>query len=597
MELEEYQLIKRTETLYKYIRTLLIGTALMSVMNVTVLWQVESHLQLSLWLALMLTLVLVRSLSLVHYSKIKITKYNAQLWFDKIAISSFLAGISWGAGLLLFMSTSNPYHTGFIAFVYFGNVASNAFAMSLHYKVHLAFMVPYTACFIIKFLTIGFSTSIDNYITVLAAFAVLLFLFVLSSFARNAQASFNRSTQLAFENRELLNEVLEQKEAAENAVLAKNQFLAAASHDLRQPLHALGLYVSAFSSIELSDEARNIAHQMKKSTHSLVGLMDGLLDISRLDAASVEYRPQNISIEQTLSIIASEYEPVALKKGTIVDVNIERGLSVYTDELLFQRTMRNLVDNAVKFTNNGEINIVARRHDTNNEIVEVIIEDTGLGIPETEHKKIFTEFTQLDNQERDRQKGLGLGLAIVQRLCSLMSIKLTMKSELGKGTQFSLQVPAGSVVGLFNTTNTHSKHDSQVDSDNNFISLIGYTVLVVDDEIDILNAMHEVLIQWGADVIIADDIESAISNLHKDKLRPDLILADFRLRDNVDGVQVVNTIRDEFNDIIPALLISGDTSPDRLQLAKSSNIPMIHKPVETEQLSQMIAQLLTHSLL
>jgi len=210
-----------------------------------------------------LSFLLMRAFDLKRYNKVTITRQNAPFWIKKIVLASALQGTIWGISLLLFMSIENPLHTGCIILLYFGMVASNVSSMSLYYRVHLSFVVPYTAGFIIKCLYIIFSTDADSYVFLLIGTSVVLYVVVLSSFARSTQSAFNKTTQLAFENSVLLNEILEEKATAENAVLAKNQFLAAASHDLRQPLHALGLYVGAFSSLKLDAEAKNIASEIK----------------------------------------------------------------------------------------------------------------------------------------------------------------------------------------------------------------------------------------------------------------------------------------------------------------------------------------------
>lgn len=597
MNLAEYQSIERTKAVYKYLRTLLIGTGMMSILSFFVLWQAHNHLYLSVWLFCLLAVLTIRGLSFQRYKKAVITQHNAHFWINKSALNSLFVGIIWGIGLLLFLSIDHPAQTGYIVLVYFGLISSSVPSVALHYQSHVVFAVPITVLFVVKCLYIGFSPGEDSYIYLLIIVAVILYLGVMTSFAKNTQSAFNETTRLAFENRVLVDEILKQKEAAEGAVLVKNQFLAAASHDLRQPLHALGLYASVFNSLELSPQAKKVADQIKQSTDSLSDLLNGLLDVSRLDAAAVEYRPRHILFSPMLELLIREYELIAKKKGSVIKADIEPDLYIYSDELLLQRAIRNLVDNAVKFTDNGEIIIsVKKKNNNSNEAIELIVKDTGLGIPDDEHKRIFSEFTQLHNPERDRQKGLGLGLAIVQRLCNLMNIQLTMDSILGEGTQFVLQLPSGSVDLTTNfsekkSENSIGESSRAMKKERDFVSFLGKIILVIDDEIVILNAMQALLKQWDADVITAMDIDEAIEKSHFRDVTPDLILADFRLRDNINGTQAIEAIRDEFNELIPALLITGDTSPDRLKLAKSSNLPILHKPVDAMKLNQTLCGL------
>jgi len=337
----------------------------------------------------------------------------------------------------------------------------------------------------------------DSVFTYTAAGFILVFFGVLTAIARNTQFSFNRMSELAYENKRLVNEVIKQKETAENAVLAKTQFLAAASHDLRQPMHALGLYVGAFDHDKLDKDSNRIVSKIQLSTDALNELLNSLLDISKLDANSVDNVPQDLNVEPLLETIIGQYLSRAKTNNTNITLNSSTGMCVHCDRTLLTRVIRNLVDNAVKFTHNGHIALVAEQKQ--NSIV-LAVKDTGLGIAAKEQENIFKEFTQLDNPERDRQRGLGLGLAIVQRLCELMSVKIELDSQLGEGSCFTLTLP------LAKGTNELAAESKPVTR----LKLLNEIIVVIDDETEIREGMCRMVERWRATVVDAESVDEAI---------------------------------------------------------------------------------------
>ncbi len=289
--------------------------------------------------------------------------------------------------------------------------------------------------------------------------------------------------------------------------------------------------------------------------------------------------------------------PIAEDNGTVIEFEIDSDIAVEVDELLLQRVVRNLIDNAVKFTSDGVVGLrVVKALDDSSQYVELIVEDTGLGIPDDQQKNIFFEFTQLHNPERDRQKGLGLGLAIVNRLCKLMNLRMNMRSVLNEGTRFHIFLPVGdSQLAMNITQQSLDAEMSEMTIDSDLISFQGKVILVIDDEVDILQGMERLLRQWGARVIVAGDASGAIDKLNQLDIVPDLLIVDFRLRENVSGIDAIAMVREEYNIDIQAILITGDTSPDRLRLAQSAELAMLHKPVQPKVLNEAILQLLSAS--
>lgn len=594
MTLENYQLVERTKALYGHMTTVLVGSFAVAVLTVLVLWPVVSKIQLLTWFAVMMISMLLRAWSVLRYKATVIFEENAKKWTNTVIFWSSLSGAGWGVVLIFFSVPDEHIYLVFIVGVYCGFVSSSVSSLAIHFPAYLAFTVPISVLFLLT--CIVFGVDGQGAVFYLTGVIVVVFWSVMTSFAMKAHAGFDRTTRLIFERNELMSEVVEQKEAAESAVLAKNQFLASASHDLRQPLHALGLFVSALRDMNIHDEAQEVAGKIEQSTLALNGLLNGLLDISRLDASAVEYRPQHIAIKPLLETIFLEYKTVAEDQGSEMILNVDDDVLVFSDELLLQRIIRNLVDNAVKFTNNGVIQItVAFDQDQQSFPVELVISDTGFGVPEDQQKNIFSEFTQLHNPERNRQKGLGLGLAIVRRLCKLMDLRLKMRSTTGVGTAFTIRLQAGDSQFFSESFEDGVTQElSEMTIQDSLISLSDKVVLVIDDDVDILQATQRLLKHWQTKAVVAMDPEQAINILNNRDLVPDLIMADFRLRGSLNGIDAISQIRDEFNADIHAILITGDTSPDRLRLAHSAGLPILHKPVEPKVLNDTITELLSY---
>jgi len=511
--------------------------------------------------------------------KVDIDASNYRKWLNKKIVSSLFSGVVLGVIIVCCVSAEHYIHTLILITIYFARLSTSSSYLGVHFPTYLAFALPPTLLLIAKFLYIG------GEIYYIGSGLTLLYFTLISSLARYTHSTVKNTSELTYEKNELVANLFKQKEMAESAVLAKSQFLAAASHDLRQPLHAQGLFVTAFQYLELTPEAKKLASKIQLSTEALNKLLDGLLDISRFDANAVKYEPSCMSLNLMLNKIAQEYFDRAADKESVINLNIDLDINVYCDETLLYRLVRNLIDNAVKFTSDGVITIQVVESQGND--IMLCISDTGIGIPEAEQNNVFTEFTQLDNPERDRQKGLGLGLAIVKRLSDLMGINLTMESEYGVGTNFSIPL---SLCDIEPASQTIDANDKQIEDD--LISLRDEVIVVIDDEIEILEGMKMIFHNWQTTIITATSVESAINHLKKRNLRPSLVMADFRLRDNRTGIGAIKKLRNQYSKELRAILVTGDTSPNRLALAHSANLPILHKPVSPKVLRKAIDDLL-----
>ena len=364
-----------------------------------------------------------------------------------------------------------------------------------------------------------------------------------------------------------------QKEAAEAANRAKSRFLAAATHDLRQPLHALGLFSGALLEKIRYPEVRELVVNINKSVEALDGLFNSLLDISKLDAGVIEPARAAFALQTLFDKLMRDYQPQALNKGISFRVRPSSHV-VYSDAALVERIMRNLISNAVAHTDHNGVLVGARQR---GDQVRIEVWDCGPGIESANLKDIFQEFYQLGNPERDRSKGLGLGLAIVARLARLLDSKVNVRSKVGKGSIFSFDLPL-----------THIKPQPEVSYTTPALNnLIGAFIVIIDDEQAVLEGMRALLTDWGCHLVLADSVADALNQL-KDEPAPDLFIADYRLRDGATGIQALARLQKEYGMGIPGILITGDTSPDRLREAKASGYYILHKPVRAPKLRTLL---------
>ncbi|MBC7952795.1 MAG: PAS domain S-box protein [Rhodospirillaceae bacterium] len=368
------------------------------------------------------------------------------------------------------------------------------------------------------------------------------------------------------------------KDEAERANMAKSKFLAAASHDLRQPVQALVFFASALESKIGRSSAATVLGDMKGSLEALNVLLDALLDVSRLDAGIVTPQPTNFSLSVLIDRLMAEFGPLATDKKIALKT-VPSSALVRTDPMLLGRVLQNFLTNAIRYTPRGRILIGCRRH---NSVVRIQVWDTGIGIPPERLNDIFTEFYQVGNTERDRNQGLGLGLAIVARLSRLLDCKVEVRSKEGRGSMFSIDIPVVSYSSARNVAflDTAARREEAKKG----------LVLVIDDEISVLKGLQMVLESWGYDVITATAEAEAVQLLDALHRPPDLIIADYSLRQGHTGAEAILHIRSQLNRSIPALLITGDTAPERLREAEAHGLNLLHKPVQPGKLRDVLAQ-------
>ncbi len=426
--------------------------------------------------------------------------------------------------------------------------------------------------------------------TVVIPALTVLYLTVLVLVTADGQKLLRRSIRIRHERDRLIldleernAEVAEAMQQAENAAKARSRVLAAASHDLRQPLHALSVYNAVLAAAPNPQILAEASQNIGQIVRSLGAMLNSLLDLSRFSPENYAPVTLEVSLQHIVAEVCAEFRQAAQQKGLVL-VEEFGEVRVMGDPVAIARIARNLIDNAIKYTAQGEVRVSTRIELMGGaQQAVVVVADTGCGIAPAEHARIFEEFYQLDNPGRDRAKGVGLGLAIVQRLCELTRSRIDIESVTERGSTFKVILPAlitapaaaPSVVAAH--TDDHS----------------GHRIYLVDDEQIILHSMRTLLVLWGYRVDTAANAREA-EDLFAAQGAPDLLIIDLRLgRD--DGAELAQQWMQRHS-FFPTLIISGETDPERLQRLKSTGPRILQKPIAPDMLDDAIRLALSESL-
>ncbi|WP_116810538.1 ATP-binding response regulator [Steroidobacter cummioxidans] len=494
-------------------------------------------------------------------------------WARWFSAGTFVGGTTIGVGTILLLPTGNT-QLELIALPVIFAVTSGAVGAFSAFPP--AFFVFFAA---VSWAPILWLFSRGDALHVTMGVLYVMWFFTVAELARRSGRGFLETLQLRFENFDLVSDLRREKAAAEEANAAKSRFLAAASHDLRQPVHALSLFVAAAQIQPINSETRSLLDHIDDSVRSLGRLFGGLLDISRLDAGVVEVNRLSFAVRPVIHNVFREFAAQAEEKGLQLRMRVP-DVAVHSDPLLFERIVRNVVANAVAYTTNGGVLIGCRQRTG---ALRIEVWDTGWGIAPAHREQVFEEFYQVGNPERDRTKGVGLGLAIVKRLTTLLGHRIELRSKPCRGSCFALEVPLAA---------TSAAHPVTIPAESLApVQLGSGLILVLDDELTIQIGMKTLLESWGYRVLAAGSGDEMLEAIATADEAPRLIICDYRLRDNETGTAVVERLRSEFNDDIPAMLITGDTAPDRIREAEASGLLLLHKPVPNGKLRAAIAHL------
>ena len=523
----------------------------------------------SLWFAVAVIILVSR------YYKLRLLPLRTDLTAGQrlglLVKLNLLGGVFHASALLVFPLLPEA-ERAFLSLLMMG-LCTGAVATSAGYKpALLAYISPVVGGMALMW---GFSPGMSDPGVMERVIALLLLFYgaILLGLAREVNRGITEAWAIGLRERDLNVKLKAALETAEQASRAKTRFLAAASHDLRQPLHTITMLSAALSIRPADTRGREIIDLLNEVTESFSDQLDGLLDISKLDAGVINADLKPVCIGDLITQHMAEIEGLIQAKHLKPTLNCTSRGYAETDPLLFLRVVRNLTHNAIKFTDKGTVALAVG---SNGSHIEVVISDTGRGIPEEQQDQVFQEFYQVGNPERDRTQGLGLGLSIVKRLVDLLGIDMQMHSSPSEGTSFVLrlaQVAAPAVISTLQPLEA---------TEHNF----NLRVLLIDDEKNVRTSLRILLEELGCLCVEACGTLQALQQVADH--RPDLVLADFRLRGDDSGLLAIAAVHKRWPGV-PAVLVSGDTAPSRLQEAQYAGIKLLHKPLPPEVLRRELA--------
>ena len=538
-------------------------------------WPYSTPLRVLSWCSVVLVIQAGLQLLASRYRVHTATDFDPTLWANRFARASVVAGAVWGSAVFVLVPDNQPLTLALISACLAGRATVSTMTHAYYPPALNGFTVPIFGMLALRYVMNGGYSNAALGVMWLAVLGYILL------FVDKQARAITTQIRLRVENEELVEELRRQNAIAEQARIgaeeasrSKSRFFAAANHDLRQPLHSLGLFATALRNGSEGRAGIKLVDQILQCTDSLERLFDNLLDISRLDAGQVAVKRNIVPLNDVLSRLRSMFTIPAQEKNLKLRLR-PSSLHVNTDSTLLFRVLSNLVSNALRYTESGGIVVGCRRRGD-----KVVIEvwDTGIGIPTEHQDRIFEEFYQLNNPERDRTRGLGLGLATVRRIAQLLDHPIAVQSRVGKGSRFSIEVPVAdpSLIPTASATVEHKVPNL----------LRGKFIVVIDDEASVRLGMQSLLESWGCKCLTAMNASEALAAM--DGRTPDFIIADLRLRGDDTGIDVIKALRAELGESIPAVLVSGDTATEQLRKVSAAGLTLMHKPVKAVRLRAML---------
>lgn len=533
---------------------------------VATLWETFPGPALRIWAVFMLAMLLGRAALYVHYRRhahddiaVRHSRY--------FVLGAALSGLLWGIAGVVFFAPTLEYQL-FILFILVGMGAGAVSSLTAYMPAFLAYFPISILPVAIVLLNTAEPVQVGLGMMTLAYVAALTF------FARNISRSLAESWRLRFENLDLVRELSEQKHEAEQANLAKSRFLAAASHDLRQPLHALTLYVSLLDEAPDPARAREYGGKIKRSVDTLQNLFNALLDISKLEAGTLVPEPEAFPLQPMLDRLNNDFAIEAESRQLALMISPCDAI-VYSDPILLEQILRNFLSNALRYTEQGEVRVETQRQQDGSLCIDVI--DSGIGIDAAQQSLIFNEFYQVNITGRDRSEGLGLGLSIVARVAKLLGHPVAVQSQPGRGSLFSVCVPPGQASAILG--------DRSVDRLEQPPVIRPLRILLIDDDETARESTRTVLETWACEVIAAGSLSDAMRRLAGST--PDGVIADYRLAGKYTGLDAIHALRQRFGDL-PGIIITGDVAARPLRALQESGLQLLHKPVPPSRLRAFV---------
>ncbi len=568
MEVEK----QRRQLFHRHMVGSSIGSTVIAVIMALMFWkQDQSNIKLYLWLICISSFIAFRTFQGIRFSRSPINSKEAQFWGSLIYVYTIGAGLTWGLSAHVFQPETT-HELIFTALYACGLIAAAVVSLSARMIDYLLFSGSIAVCMISYHFLSDYPYSNLT--------GLLFFIYFASSsfFARNVKLLQLASHDLIEKNIALIDNLMIEKENAERSNKEKTRFIANASHDLRQPLHALGLYLDSLGSNRSNEEKELVLNKSKRSLKSLDDLFSSLLDISNIDAGAVTIAPLHFRVEQLFEQIIDQVKGSANEKNIKITTDVTHDDIVFCDPVLTARCLRNVVINAIKHSECTEITLTStslERH------IEICVKDNGKGIAKENLGTIFEEFQQLDNPNRDRQKGLGLGLTIVKRLLEMQGHKYKIQSQINSGTDFYFQLPFGNS-GYVNNILYHEKRVHQI----NFTK----SIMVIDDEQQVLDGMGIILNDWQQNTCLAGSVNEAVIAINKG-FKPDIIISDYRLQNNTTGADAISQIKSKLSKQTQIVFITGETEPNKIKEIRSHGYPLMHKPIMGAGLKSILGRL------
>ena len=513
-----------------------------------------------------------------RFDRVQLEVSQAPLWERRHQLFSVSLAVIWAVGLQMAVTPANASEQLAMALLAAGMGWATINAMA-HSRVTYflwcsVFVLPLAARLLFE--GTEFGLSVGGLLVISWAYGLV--------FAERTHRFWRETLALRFQNDDLVRELVQERNRAEQARLeaeaanrAKSQFLAAASHDLRQPLQAISLFTSAMAHRLQQEDLAPLVDNIQESVAALSSQFNSLLDLSRLEAQEVKPQCRHVQLQMLLAQLELDQSLVAKQKGLELRFVPCNRVSVYTDPMLLQRILRNLVGNAIRHTEKGRILVGCRRKPG---AVLIQVWDTGRGIPEADLPRIFEEFVQLDRPRGERAGGVGLGLSIVDRLARLLGHPLAVTSSPDRGTCFSIEVPART---------ERPASDRPAPAPMRVTPSGNQTILVIEDHRETREAWHSALDSWGFHAVAVATAGEGLEQLTAAGALPSLIISDYRLGHGITGLDEIERIRAALErPLLPAIIVSGDILDEVADQARAKWVELLRKPVNLEQLHLLI---------
>ena len=540
-------------------------------------FQTTNKTYLDLWLLGQVLLCLMLIGVYFHYHH-RLDEIKA-FWRNWIEIpSKIIAGLSWGLAWVLFIDPNDLSSTIFLNTYITGMLAVCAIATPLDQRATNTCIFSCALPVIIKAILIG------TFLFIWIALTASLLTIALYIFSTKLNKLYLRMLLQDEKNSDLIDALKIEKQTVEKISQEKTRFLAAASHDLRQPIQAINLFENILASRLTQDNQKDILLKIKQSNQNLSDLLEPLLDISKLDSGVVKTKPEMIYIDDLFYRIEQQYKQLA--KQNNIDLRcVSTGQQAFVDGKQLARILNNLVVNSIKHMNRkGKIVLGVRKQSQG---FRIEVWDNGCGVAKSQQQNIFDEFYQVSNSERNRSKGLGLGLSIVKRFCKLIDCQLNFHSQLDKGCYFALSFPTQALL-----TEHYTQIETTIAHQETETILLNreYQLLIIEDDPVVVEALETLTSSWGFKTQTANNRVTALASLEINI--PDLILSDYQLQEGETGLDVIAKINQKTNKMIPALLLTGNTNKENIKILQTQPYSILYKPVQPEVLKSKLMALL-----